>query len=131
VERAALLCADPAAGGCTCRADFGLELTADAPVLAGASPLALAIEQAGGPVALHRLLGVPDLRDDASRLVAGGFVAAVPVLNPGGLAAVVLLGEVREGGAPSTELLQLAHFLAAPVAPLLAALEDRPRRTCA
>jgi putative nucleotidyltransferase with HDIG domain len=86
-----------------------------------AGELASLLKGAAAPVRVDRLGQVPGLRLDLGLLAAGGFTSAIPLVVRSELAAVVLLGETRTGGAPSDEHLRLGQFLASALVPLLAA----------
>jgi putative nucleotidyltransferase with HDIG domain len=95
--------------------------------------LAALLKTGGTPLVVDRLGSLPPLRLELGILAAGGFRACVPLMLKNDLFAVVLLGEGKSGGTPSSETLRLAHFLSSAMVPGLAAQEswDRERTVSA
>ena len=89
-----------------------------------AGELATLLTSTGAPLVVGRMGGFPALRLELGILATGGFSACVPLLHKGELFGAVLLGEAKEGGPPSEEMLRLTHFLASALVPALAT-QDR------
>ncbi len=85
--------------------------------------LASLLEGAGTPLVVERLSQVPAVRVEVGILAAGGFTAALPVLQKGKLLGIVLLGEGPGGGAPDGETLRAGQFLLSALVPVFISQE--------
>jgi HD-GYP domain-containing protein (c-di-GMP phosphodiesterase class II)/DNA-binding response OmpR family regulator len=93
---------------------------------AGGELLSL-LESSGSAAVVEQLSRVPGLRLELGILSAGGFTAVIPVIHRAALLGVVLVGEMRGGGAPDPDTLRLGQFLVSALTPAVIAQRRRER----